>query len=216
MDRLIAHHLASRIGEDFDGQVSGVTKSGLSRFASAYGADGFVPISDLGADYYVFDEAATGAVGERTGLGWRLGDKVRVKLADAFRWQVPCVSKWSRTGASCSRRARLPAWRQGQRHAQGAGTRPRGAGKDDDDERQDDPLHAGQDDGAKRPIWPAIRRGPAWQMPALRCRPAVRPLSQAVDHCAACGEDLSHQRADDLRPIWSSSLSATSPWAASC
>ena len=83
VDRLIAHHLVGRIGEEFDGRVSGVTKSGLFVSLPAYGADGFVPISTLGNDYYIYDEAHQAVSGERSGLGWRLGDSVRVKLADA-------------------------------------------------------------------------------------------------------------------------------------
>jgi ribonuclease R len=83
VDRLIAHHLVDRIGEEFDGRVSGVTKSGLFVSLPAYGADGFVPISTIGNDYYIYDEAHQALSGERSGLGYRLGDSVRVKLADA-------------------------------------------------------------------------------------------------------------------------------------
>lgn len=84
VDRLIAHHLAGRIGEEFDGRVSGVTKSGLFVTLPAYGADGFVPISTLGRDYFIYDEAHQALSGEKTGLGYRLGDEVRVKLAEAI------------------------------------------------------------------------------------------------------------------------------------
>ncbi|PTM98892.1 ribonuclease R [Mycoplana dimorpha] len=83
VDRLIAHHLAGRIGEEFDGRVSGVTKAGLFVTLPAYGADGFVPISTLGRDYYLFDEAHQALSGEKTGLGYRLGDEVQVRLAEA-------------------------------------------------------------------------------------------------------------------------------------
>ena len=83
VDRLIAHHLAGRIGEEFDGRVSGVTKAGLFVTLPEYGADGFVPISMLGRDYYIYDEAHQALSGEKTGLGYRLGDTVRVRLAEA-------------------------------------------------------------------------------------------------------------------------------------
>jgi ribonuclease R len=83
VDRLIAHHLVGRIGEEFDGRISGVTKSGLFVSLPAYGADGFVPISTIGNDYYIYDEAHQALSGERSGLGYRLGDSVRVKLAEA-------------------------------------------------------------------------------------------------------------------------------------
>jgi ribonuclease R len=84
VDRLIAHHLSGRIGEEFDGRVQGVTKSGLFVSLPQYGADGFVPVSTLGRDYYIYDEAHQALTGEKTGLGFRLGDSVRVKLADAI------------------------------------------------------------------------------------------------------------------------------------
>ncbi|WP_132533933.1 ribonuclease R [Rhizobium sp. PP-F2F-G48] len=83
IDRLIAHHLSGRVNEEFDGRVSGVTKSGLFISLPQYGADGFVPISTLGRDYFIFDEAHMALVGDKTGLGYRLGDEVRVKLIDA-------------------------------------------------------------------------------------------------------------------------------------
>ncbi|WP_425523766.1 ribonuclease R [Rhizobium setariae] len=83
VDRLIAHHLAGRVGEEFDGRVNGVTKSGLFVSLPAYGADGFVPISTIGNDYFIYDEAHQSIAGERSGLGYRLGDQVRVKLVEA-------------------------------------------------------------------------------------------------------------------------------------
>ncbi|MBB3978101.1 ribonuclease R [Rhizobium azooxidifex] len=83
VDRLIAHHLAGRIGEEFLGRVSGVTRAGLFIVLPAYGADGFVPISTLGRDYYIYDEAHQALSGEKTGLGYRLGDEVQVRLAEA-------------------------------------------------------------------------------------------------------------------------------------
>jgi ribonuclease R len=83
VNRLIAHHLAGRIGDEFDGQISGVTKAGLFVTLPQFGADGFVPVSTLGRDYYIYDEAHQALSGEKTGLGYRLGDAVQVKLVEA-------------------------------------------------------------------------------------------------------------------------------------
>nr|WP_245415222.1 ribonuclease R [Hoeflea marina] len=83
VDRLIAHHLAGRVGDHFEGQVSGVTKSGLFISLPQFGADGFVPISTLGTEYFLFDEAHMALVGEKSGLGFRLGDQVDVRLVEA-------------------------------------------------------------------------------------------------------------------------------------
>ncbi|AYG58811.1 ribonuclease R [Rhizobium jaguaris] len=84
VDRLIAHHLAGRIGEEFEARVGGVTKSGLFVTLPDYGADGFIPISTLGSDYFIYDEAHQALTGEKTGLGFRLGDSVTVRLAEAI------------------------------------------------------------------------------------------------------------------------------------
>jgi ribonuclease R len=83
VNRLIAHHLSERVGEEFVGQISGVTKAGLFVALPAYGADGFVPISKIGLDYFIYDEAHQALVGEKTGVGFQLGDMVDVRLAAA-------------------------------------------------------------------------------------------------------------------------------------
>ncbi|KQT86311.1 ribonuclease R [Aurantimonas sp. Leaf443] len=84
VDRLIAHHLTDRIGDAFDARIAGVTKAGLFVALPAYGADGFIPISTLGAEYFHYDEAGHAVIGERSGLGYRLGDRVEVKLKEAI------------------------------------------------------------------------------------------------------------------------------------
>ncbi|WP_336487738.1 ribonuclease R [Methylobacterium nigriterrae] len=83
IDRLIAHHLADRVGASFEGQISGVTRAGLFIKLDETGADGFVPVSTIGADYYRHDEGRHALVGERGGETYRLGDRVEVKLVEA-------------------------------------------------------------------------------------------------------------------------------------
>ncbi len=82
IDRLVAAHLASRVGAEFEARISGMARAGLFVQLQTYGADGFVPASTLSDDYYVHDEAAHAFVGSRTGKGWRLGDTVTVRLVD--------------------------------------------------------------------------------------------------------------------------------------
>lgn len=84
INRLIAHHLAERVGQEFKGRVAGVTKAGLFVTLPTYGADGFVPVSTLGSDYFVYDEARQALIGEKHGLGYQLGDAVDVRLAEAI------------------------------------------------------------------------------------------------------------------------------------
>src|SRR5262249_11539319 len=82
VDRLIAGYLAGRINDIFDARVSGVTKAGLFVQLPQYGADGFIPVSSLGGDYYIFDETARSLFGERTGKGYQLADRVEVRLVE--------------------------------------------------------------------------------------------------------------------------------------
>ncbi len=82
VDRLIATHLADQTGQTFDGRVTGVTKAGLFIQLPQYGADGFVPISTLGDEYFHFYETSHAVVGQRSGAGFQLGDKVEVQLKE--------------------------------------------------------------------------------------------------------------------------------------
>ncbi|MBN9009278.1 MAG: ribonuclease R, partial [Rhizobiales bacterium] len=83
VDRLVAHWLADRVGSTFRGRISGVTRAGLFVKLDETGADGFVPMSTIGNDYYVYDESRHAVIGRRTGEMHRLGDQVEVKLVEA-------------------------------------------------------------------------------------------------------------------------------------
>ena len=83
IDRLIATWLADRVGATFTGRISGVTKAGLFVKLDETGADGFVPASTLGDEYFRFEEARRAMVGTRTNTSYRLGDVVEVKLIEA-------------------------------------------------------------------------------------------------------------------------------------
>ncbi|RWB70804.1 MAG: ribonuclease R [Mesorhizobium sp.] len=82
VDRLIAAYLAERVNDTFDARISGVTKAGLFVQLPQYGADGFIPVSTLGGDYYIYDETARLLFGERTGKGYQLADRVEVRLVE--------------------------------------------------------------------------------------------------------------------------------------
>jgi ribonuclease R len=83
-DRLIAAHLADRIGATFTGRIAGVTRSGLFVRLKDTGADGFVPVSSMHNDFYNHVEAQHALVGKRTGETFRLGDTVEVRLVEAI------------------------------------------------------------------------------------------------------------------------------------
>jgi ribonuclease R len=82
IDRLIAEHLEDRIGDSFDGRIAGMTNSGLFVTLNITGADGFIPISKLGDEYYHFDETAHAMIGENSGKGFQLGDAVEIKVVE--------------------------------------------------------------------------------------------------------------------------------------
>jgi ribonuclease R len=82
-DRLIAHHLADRVGASFQGRISGVTRAGLFVKLNDTGADGLVPIRTIGAEYFNYDETRHALVGSRSGAMHRLGDVVDVRLVEA-------------------------------------------------------------------------------------------------------------------------------------
>jgi len=83
-DRLIAAYLADRIGATFAARVSGLVRSGLFVRLTETGADGFVPASSIGREYFYHDEARQALVGEETGAAFQLGDPVEVRLVEAI------------------------------------------------------------------------------------------------------------------------------------
>jgi ribonuclease R len=82
-DRLIAHFLVDRVGAQFEGRISGVTRAGLFVKLNETGADGLIPARTLGNEYFRYDERAHALIGNRSGETHRLGDPVTVKLVEA-------------------------------------------------------------------------------------------------------------------------------------
>lgn len=83
VDRFTAAYLRDKIGMEFEGRVSGVTRFGLFIKLKETGADGLVPIRSLPSDYYVHDEANHALVGKRTGRVFRLGAPILVRILEA-------------------------------------------------------------------------------------------------------------------------------------
>ncbi len=68
----------------FEGEITGVIPSGLFvRFADVF--EGYVPARRLPGDYFELNELATALVGRRGGRRYRLGDPIRVRVADIRR-----------------------------------------------------------------------------------------------------------------------------------
>jgi ribonuclease R len=82
-DRYVAAFLSDREGAEFEGRITGVTRFGLFVRLEDTGADGLVPVSSLGGEYFAHDDRTHALVGERTGRRWRLGARVQVRLLEA-------------------------------------------------------------------------------------------------------------------------------------
>jgi len=113
--RYIAAFLLDRVGAEFNGRITGVTRFGLFVRLAETGADGLVPVSTLKDDYFIHDERLHALVGEHSGLRWPLGMSVHVRLREAvpitggllfemLSEPMPACASWSRP-----RRPRRPA-----------------------------------------------------------------------------------------------------------
>ena len=77
---LKCYYMQDRIGESFEGSISGVTGFGVFVALDDIYIEGLVHISELGRDYYHFDAGKHELMGERTKRRYRLGDRLRVKV----------------------------------------------------------------------------------------------------------------------------------------
>ncbi len=80
IDRLKCAYLETRIGEEFEGMVSGVTSFGLFVELDYGRISGLVHVTGLPNDYYHFDPVAHRMKGERRGQVFQLSDKVKVRV----------------------------------------------------------------------------------------------------------------------------------------
>ena len=77
---LKCEYMQSRVGEEFDGVITGVTNFGLFVQLNELQIDGLVHVTSLANDYYHFEAGSLHLVGERTGRIYRLGDAMRVQV----------------------------------------------------------------------------------------------------------------------------------------
>nr|WP_207143781.1 ribonuclease R [Thiococcus pfennigii] len=73
--------MQDKLGEEFEGTITSVNSFGLFVELDDIYIDGLVHITALDNDYYHFDPVGRRLTGERTGTVYRLGDRLRVKLA---------------------------------------------------------------------------------------------------------------------------------------
>ena len=75
--------MGDKIGECFDGHISGIQSYGLYVEIDENHCEGLVPMHDLQGDYYEFDEAHYCLIGRRHHSKYQLGDPIRIKVARA-------------------------------------------------------------------------------------------------------------------------------------
>lgn len=77
---LKCYFMQDRVGEEFEGSVSSVVPFGLFVALDDVFIEGLVHISELGADYFHYEEGKHRLVGERSGRMYRLADRVRIQV----------------------------------------------------------------------------------------------------------------------------------------
>ncbi|CAM2993899.1 RNAse R [Paracoccus aminovorans] len=82
-DRYLAAYLADRVGAEFSGRISGVQKFGAFVRLDETGADGLLPIREIGREYFHYDPAAQVLMGAETGIEIGIGQRVTVRLSEA-------------------------------------------------------------------------------------------------------------------------------------
>jgi ribonuclease R len=80
---LKCHYAAEHLGDEFNGTISGVAGFGIFVTVEPLMIDGMIHISELGRDYFQFDETHHLLRGERSGVEFRFGQRVRVKIVRA-------------------------------------------------------------------------------------------------------------------------------------
>lgn len=73
-------YMQDRVGEIFSGSVSSVVPFGIFVALDDVFIEGLVHVSELGRDYFNFDEAGHQMIGSRTGVRYRLADRIKVQL----------------------------------------------------------------------------------------------------------------------------------------
>ncbi|MGC9370675.1 MAG: ribonuclease R [Paracoccaceae bacterium] len=82
-DRYLAAYLSERVGNEFTGRISGIARFGAFVKLDETGADGLIPMRDIGSEYFHFDKDEQTLTGSDTGLTIGIGQRVTVRLAEA-------------------------------------------------------------------------------------------------------------------------------------
>jgi ribonuclease R len=109
-----AEFMHDKLGEEYDGTVTGIMPIGFFVGLDRYFVEGLVHVSTLVNDYYTIDKAGVSLVGRATGQRFMLGDRVRVIVtaADKDRGEIDFMvvqelkKRTSRSGQKTSGRGK--------------------------------------------------------------------------------------------------------------
>jgi len=77
---LKCYFMQDKVGDVFEGTVSGVTSFGVFVALDDVYVEGLLHVTELGNDYFHYDKAHHELIGERTNVKYRLGDRVKIKV----------------------------------------------------------------------------------------------------------------------------------------
>ncbi|MBC3934933.1 ribonuclease R [Undibacterium sp. CY7W] len=104
---LKCYYIKNKLGEEFIGTISGVTQFGIFVQLDDIYIEGLVHVTELGTDYFQYDEARHELRGERTGKRYQLMDKVKVQVSrvdlDARKIDLSIVQPGSQAGVTGAR-----------------------------------------------------------------------------------------------------------------
>ena len=112
---LKCRYMREHLGEEFSGTVSAATSFGLFVTLDALYVEGLVHITELGGEYYRFDEVRQELRGERTGVRYGVGTRVRVQVS-----RVDLDGRQASTSAWCAKARATSCWRVAGRNAANA------------------------------------------------------------------------------------------------
>ena len=82
-DRYLAAYLSERVGNEFEGRISGIARFGAFVKLDETGADGLIPVRTMGREFFHFDADAGTLMGSDTGMTLSIGQRVTVRLTVA-------------------------------------------------------------------------------------------------------------------------------------
>jgi ribonuclease R len=115
IDRYVAAHLSTKVGEVLETRITGVASFGFFATVDGIGGDGLVPISTLGNDYFRFDEVTKSIEGDTTGVRYHIGQLLPLRLAEAnpisggLRFELPEGGSPGRAPRQTTQRRGRPA-----------------------------------------------------------------------------------------------------------